>query len=601
MVPLVSRRCADRYALSNNMSRLADNVVKARRLMAGHGRYAVLLVFVMLAAALAESLGLSLVLPLISTLANIPPTPGTLTEITNRLLSILPYDGLEALLGLLVFAFIVKGALLVVARGLTIHFVLRLREHWASRIFAHYLHAKPPYLAQKRLGKLIQNTTTESHEAAQGVIRALGLINRLILTVVLLAVLLLAHWQATLIVGAIGLGMIFIAHAAVSGRVLDISRRRLDYRQQITSVVAESLTGVRQVKLFHQYGPVEGRLKDKLHRFTNTETLLQVVSEIPTQITEISIIALLAGVLLVMKYVFNIALDETIALLGFFVVVAQRLMGYLSFIVRQRVKFASHLPSLALMDNLMQNAPAREDILIGDELKSLSGTIEFRNVGFRYDDDTVLFENLNLEIPRNSTVAIVGSSGAGKSTIADLLLGFERPKQGTILIDGRDLNEFSLKSLRRHIGYVTQESELFNVSVRDNITLGRMTASDQEITAAAKLARAHDFIEALPDGYDTVIGERGSKLSGGQRQRLALARVFLRQPDLYILDEATSSLDAESEALVGDSLLQIKGTATFVIIAHRQSTIDAADIVYRIDEDGAVSRADMTEDASVTV
>ena len=583
------------------MSRLTDNAVKAHRLMAGHELYAVLLVFVMLAAALAESLGLSLVLPMISTLANIAPTPGTLTDITDRLLSFLPYDGLEALLGLLVFAFIVKGVLLVIARGLTIHFVLRLREHWAGRIFAHYLHAKPSYLAQKRLGKLIQNTTTESHEAAQGIIRALGLINRLILTMVLLAVLLLAHWQATVVVGAIGLVMIVLVHAAVSGRVLDISRRRLDYRQQISSVVAESLSGVRQIKLFHQYGPAESRLRDKLHRFTNTETLLQVISEIPTQITEISIIVLLAGVLLAMKYVFNIALDETIALLGFFVVVAQRLMGYLSYIVRQRVKFASHLPSLALMDNLMQNAPAREDILKGDELKGLSGVIELRNVMFRYADDTALFENLNLEIPRNSTVAIVGSSGAGKSTIADLLLGFERPTQGTILIDGRDLNEFSLMSLRRHIGYVTQEPELFNVSVRDNITLGRVTASDDEVTAAAKQARAHDFIEALADGYDTVVGERGSKLSGGQRQRLALARVFLRQPDLYILDEATSALDAESDALVRDSLLQLKGAATFVIIAHQQSTIDAADIVYRIDDDGTVSRTDTVDAASVAV
>ena len=583
------------------MNRLTDNMAKAHRLMAGHELYAFLLLFVMLLAALAESLGLSLVLPMISTLANIAPTPGTLTEITDRLLSFLPYEGLEALLGLLVFAFIVKGALLVLARGLTFHFVLRLREHWASRIFAHYLHAKPSYLAQKRLGKLIQNTTTESHEAAQGIIRALGLINKLILTMVLLAVLLLAHWQATVIVGAIGMGLIVLVHAAVSGRVLEISRRRLDFRQQISSVVAESLTGVRQVKLFHQYDPVESRLRDKLHRFTNTETLLQVISEIPTQITEISIIALLAGVLLVMKYVFNIALDETIALLGFFVVVAQRLMGYLSYIVRQRVKFASHLPSLALMDNLMQNAPAREDILIGDELRGISGAIEFRNVMFRYADDTILFEDLNLTIPRNATVAIVGSSGVGKSTIADLLLGFERPKHGAILIDGRDLNEFSLLSLRRHIGYVTQEPELFNVSVRDNITLGRVTASDEEVTAAAKLARAHDFIEALTDGYDTVVGERGSKLSGGQRQRLALARVFLRQPDLYILDEATSSLDAESESLVRDSLLQLKGAATFVIIAHRQSTIDAADIVYRIDDDGIVSRADTTAAASVAV
>ena len=128
-----------------------------------------------------------------------------------------------------------------------------------------------------------------------------------------------------------------------------------------------------------------------------------------------------------------------------------------------------------------------------------------------------------------------------------------------------------------------------------------MTARDEEVFAAAKQAQAHDFIEALADGYDTVVGERGSKLSGGQRQRLALARVFLRQPDLYILDEATSSLDAESDALVRDTLLQLKGAATFVIIAHHQSTIDAADIVYRVDDNGTVSRTDTMDAASVAV
>ena len=485
--------------------------------------------------------------------------------------------------------------------ALTIHFVLGLREHWASRIFDHYLHAKSSYLAKKRLGKLIQNTASESHEAAQGIIRALGLINKLILTLLLLVVLLLAHWQATLIVGAIGGGIIVLIHSVVSKRVLEISRRRLDYRQQISSIVAESIGGVRQIKLFHQYGPATERLRDKLHRFTNTETLLQVISEVPTQLTEISIIALLAGVLLAMKYVFNIALDETIALLGFFVVVAQRLMSYLSYIVRQRVKIVSHLPSLALMDDLMQNAPAREDLLMGDELKRISEAIEFRDVAFHYADNSLLFSNLNLIIPKNLTTAIVGPSGAGKSTIADLLLGFQRPDQGYILINGRDLNDYNLASLRRHIGYVTQEPELFNVSVRDNIRFGHLAASEEEIIVAAKLARAHDFIEALPDGYDTVLGERGSRLSGGQRQRLAIARVFLRQPDLYILDEATSSLDTESERLIRESLLQLKGSATIVIIAHRQSTIEGADIIYRIDDDGNVSRTGTVDAASMAV
>ena len=583
------------------MSTFPQKVAKIRRLMAGHGPYAALLLFVMLLAAFAESLGLSLVLPMITTLANISPTEGALTNIIDKMLSYLPDRGLESLLVLLLFAFFVKGAMLVIARGLTFHFVLCLREQWAGRIFEHYLHARPSYLARKQLGKLIQNTTIESHEAAQGIIRALGLINRLILTFVLLIVLFLAHWQATIVVGAIGVGLVFLTHATFSKQVLNISRQRLGYRQQISSVAAESLTGARQIKLFHQYDPALNRFKHKLHRFTKTETLLQVISEIPTQLTEISIIALLVGVILTIKHFFGIALEETIALMGFFVVVAQRLMGYLSYIVRQRVKLISHLPSLGLMDSLMQNVPAREDLLSGDQFTGISGSIEFRNVSFRHAEGKNVFQNLNLSIPRNSITAIVGPSGAGKSTIADLLLGFQHPEQGQIFVNGRNLNEFSLTSFRRHIGYVTQEPELFNFSVRDNIRFGQISVSDEEIIFAAKKAHAHEFIVELANGYDTVIGERGSKLSGGQRQRIALARVFLREPNLLILDEVTSSLDAESESFVQKSLMQIKGSATMLIIAHRQSVIEIADFVYEIDEQGKLRKVDIQGATGVAV
>ena len=584
-----------------DLAHFRQNLTKLRRLMAGHERYAALLLAVMLLAALAESLGLALVLPMISALADVSPATGPLAEMTGAILALVPGSGLEPLLGLLVLAFLAKGALLVLARGMTVYFSLRLREDWASLIFDHYLHAKSAYLAKKKLGKLVQNTANETHEAAQGIIRALGLVSKLILTLVLVVVLLLAHWQATLLVAAFGTAIVVLIRVLMAKRILEIARRRLGFRQQISAVAAESLGGVRQIKLFDQYAAVAAGLKDRLHNFTRADTLLQVASELPTQLTEVSIIALLAGALLALKYVFGVAFGEAVALLGFFIVVAQRLMSYLSYIVRQRMKIIGHLPSLALMHDLIERAPAREDLFAGAAFAGLESDIEFRHVAFHHADGTPVLTGLNLTIPKGATTAIVGPSGAGKSTIADLLLGLYRPDQGEIRINGRDLGEFSLASLRRHIGYVTQEPETLHASVGDNIRIGRPAASDEEVQEAARKAHADEFIAKLKDGYDTVVGERGGKLSGGQRQRLAIARVILRQLDLYIFDEATSALDAESERLVQESVLDLGGSATVVIIAHRLSTIERADVIYQIGEDGTARKMTLDEIAGVAV
>ncbi len=238
----------------------------------------------------------------------------------------------------------------------------------------------------------------------------------------------------------------------------------------------------------------------------------------------------------------------------------------------------------------VMNAPVMvDDNPNGIKMNQFTGSIEFKNVGFRYDD-VVILDDINLTVEKGKTVALVGSSGAGKSTLADLVPRFHDASSGEILVDGINIKDYSLHSLRDHISIVTQEPILFNDTIAGNISLGMSNASAEEIRQAAKVANAHDFIVQKEQGYDTNIGDRGGKLSGGERQRVTIARAVLKNPPILILDEATSSLDTESERLVQDAINKLMSNRTSIVIAHRLSTIRHADEIVVLQKGRIVER-----------
>lgn len=221
------------------------------------------------------------------------------------------------------------------------------------------------------------------------------------------------------------------------------------------------------------------------------------------------------------------------------------------------------------------------------ELKNVEGDIEFKNVAFHYsDDDTEVLRGINIHIPKGHSVALVGPSGGGKTTMCNLIPRFYDVTEGEIKIDGIDIKDVTLKSLRSAIGVVQQDVYLFSGTVFDNIEYGKPGASREEVIEAAKAAGAHEFISSLPDGYDTYVGERGVKLSGGQKQRISIARVFLKNPPVLILDEATSALDNESEKVVQDSLERLAKGRTVLTIAHRLTTVKNADTILVLTDKG---------------
>ncbi|MGI6141825.1 MAG: ABC transporter ATP-binding protein, partial [Caldicoprobacterales bacterium] len=253
-------------------------------------------------------------------------------------------------------------------------------------------------------------------------------------------------------------------------------------------------------------------------------------------------------------------------------------------------QFESGITGLERFMEIMEVQPDIVDAPDARELKDVRGSIEFENVSFSYEEDEKVLQNINITIPAGQTIALVGPSGGGKSTLCHLIPRFYEIKEGRIKIDGQDIRNYTLKSLRQNIGLVQQDIFLFAGTIRDNIRYGRVDAAEEEVVEAAKKANIHNFIMNLPDGYDTQVGERGLRLSGGQKQRISIARVFLKNPPILLLDEATSALDNETEIKIQRALEQLSHNRTSIIIAHRLSTIKNADRILVLTEDGIVEQ-----------
>ena len=264
------------------------------------------------------------------------------------------------------------------------------------------------------------------------------------------------------------------------------------------------------------------------------------------------------------------------------------LLSSIKIIVDFNEQFQRGMTGIERFLEIMDTEPEITDRSNAVSLERAKGNIEFRNVGFKYpdEDNKYVLRNINLNVHAGDSIALVGPSGGGKTTMCNLIPRFYEVSEGGIYIDGININDIKLTSLRNNIGVVMQEVYMFSGRIRDNIEYGRPGASLDEIREAAKKAGADEFIEKLPDGYDTYVGERGVKLSGGQKQRISIARVFLKNPPILILDEATSALDNESERIVQQSLEKLAEGRTVFTIAHRLTTIKNADKILVLTENG---------------
>ncbi|NEO36137.1 MAG: ABC transporter ATP-binding protein [Moorea sp. SIOASIH] len=323
----------------------------------------------------------------------------------------------------------------------------------------------------------------------------------------------------------------------------------------------QTLTGANQI-----LGKIEKQLKKRA-----------LVLYLPEPILEtLPMVAL--GILAASAVLFEGGKATILPLLLTFLLALQRLSGRLKATSNTITAFVDNSGRMVRLETILDQRDKVFEHSGTEQFTRLREDIEFKSVSLSYsNDDNLALNNLTFTLPRHQVTALVGESGAGKSSIIDLFIGLYQPTAGHILVNGRPLADYCLEDWRRQIGVVSQDTFIFNDSILENLRYGRPSASLDEVVEAAKAAQAHKFILALPDGYETVVGERGYRLSGGQRQRLALARALIKQPEILILDEATSALDSESEKLIQQALEQFQKERTVIVVAHRLSTIAEAD------------------------
>ena len=363
-------------------------------------------------------------------------------------------------------------------------------------------------------------------------------------------------------------------------------RQRNQQVGEINAQVEDSLLGIRVVKSFANEALEDEKFAEGNQRFLKLKALsYKYMAEFGTSTRVFD--GLMYIIIVVAGSLFIKGGTLTAAEFTAYLLYANVLLGAIRRIVEFIEQFQRGMTGIERFFEIMDAPEEIKDIDGAREMKGVRGEVTFDNVGFHYADDTVeVLHHLNLQVRAGQSVALVGPSGSGKTTLCNLIPRFYDVTEGRILIDGQDIKSFTQQSLRQSIGMVQQEVYLFSGTVFDNIAYGKPGATLEDVRAAARLAGADEFISALPQGYDTYVGERGVRLSGGQKQRLSIARVFLKDPPILILDEATSALDNESERLVQESLEKLAHGRTVFTIAHRLTTIKGADVIWVLTEHG---------------
>lgn len=492
------------------------------------------------------------------------------------------------LLAILILLFIIRGIFqyIVTYWG---HFLgVRMETDMRDMLFSHIQDLSFSFFDRTRTGHLLSRIVSDLFDVVELAHHGPEDLLISILTFIGSFIFMLwIRWELALLL-LIFIPIVLYLSIRQRKRMQYASRRVKETTADINASIESSISGAKLAQAFTNEDFERDKLRGSNYSYRDAKghyyrnmAIFQTGIEFTTGILNVFVITIGGAFVLVGRMDFVDLMTFTL-FVNNFVAPIRKLVGFFE-------QYTSGMAGFERFSELMRLNPEIEEKENAVELESVRGSICFKNVDFSYSDDSDddVLHALNLEVPQGQTLALVGPSGGGKSTICQLIPRFYDVDSGTISIDGQDIRDVTLQSLRRQVGIVQQEVFIFADTVRNNIRYGRLDATEEEIYGAAKSAEIHQFIMSLPDGYDTLIGERGANLSGGQRQRIAIARVFLKDPAILLLDEATSALDTRTEVNIQASLDRLAQGRTTVIIAHRLSTVRNADSILYI-EDGQI-------------
>jgi ATP-binding cassette, subfamily B, bacterial MsbA len=472
--------------------------------------------------------------------------------------------------------------------NITRYFSLRLLEKFKTNMVANLRQAvfnktinlHLGFFSNEKKGDLISRITTDVQEVENSIANSFSAaIKELIMLVAYLVILFYISWQLT---------MFSLIVIPITGAFLGVMLKRMRHDagesqvhlSNLMSIMDEAFGSMRVIKAFIAEKFISNKFENENQAYRKSLYSYSSRRELANPFSEFVGVTMVASLLffggsLILTDSSSLSASTFIAYIAVFSQVVRPAKD-----ISQAISQAQRglVSGQRVMDLLNQNTNL-EDVPNAITLSSFENEIIFENVSFSYTDEKTTLNNINLRIPKGKTIALVGNSGGGKSTLADLAIRFYDPQSGAITIDGHNLKNITQESLRDKMGIVTQEAILYNDTIFNNIAFGR-NSTKEEVEAAAKIANAHEFICLQDQGYQTNIGDRGTKLSGGQKQRLSIARAILKNPPILILDEATSALDTESEKLVQEALFNLMKNRTSLVIAHRLSTIQKADMIY---------------------
>jgi len=536
-----------------------------------------LIILLGILSSLAEGVGVGLFIPLLESLNQDTSTTSDiwLVNALGALFSSVAPDRKLLVISLCIFVSIVLKAVLAFVNKSLLHWLdAQVIHRLRSTIVGQLLHVDFRFIEKARTGSLINTLGNETWRSSEAIAEFIHFVNRASALAVYVLILLLISWQFTLLV--------LLVMALISLILRRITRHAEALGKEATRTSDKAIVGEIEVvagmkairnnnrELYQQkkFEAISQSAAEAIRRVSVTRELASPVYEI------------LAGAFLVALLYVSLGSGAPLGVLFVFLFILFRLQPLVKVLDESRIHIQSLGGAVDAVTNLL-NATKTSAGGAGERIfDGLENELRFEEVTFRYDrDESPALENISVVLPAGQTIALVGHSGAGKTTFANLIGRLYDAERGELKADDVPLQQINLTSWRERIAAVSQESYLFNASVRENIGYGRLGASFEEIVAAASDAEADSFIRELPDGYDTIVGEAGVRLSGGQKQRIALARALIRKPDILILDEATNALDNNSEQAIQNALQRIRVGRTVLIIAHRLITITHADLI----------------------